>query len=213
MKTIEIIGFKRANLGKSEAKKLRSEANVPCVLYGGDKQMHFHAPMILFRELIYTQDAHFVHINIEGEEFEAIIQDVQFHPVSEIIMHADFLQLFEGKKIKMDIPVNLTGISPAVTEGGVLIHKRRKLSVLSLPKNMPSHIDVDISTLQFHHSVKVQDVPAADYEILDAKIASIAVVEKPRALVVAEDEEGVEGEEGEEGTEGEEGAEAPAAAE
>ena len=207
MKTIEIIGYKRANLGKSEAKKLRADANVPCVLYGGNNQIHFHAPMILFRDLIYTQDAHFVHLNIEGEQFEAIIQDVQFHPVSEIILHADFLLLVEGKKIKMDVPVNLVGISPAVTEGGVLIHKRRKLSVLSLPKNMPSHIDVDISELQFHHSVKVQDVAAAEYEILDTKIASIAVVEMPRALKSADEEgeEGVEGEEGEEGVEGEEG--------
>jgi len=217
MKTIEVIGYKRANLGKSEAKKLRADANVPCVLYGGDKQIHFYAPMILFRELIYTQDAHFVHLNIEGEEFEAIIQDVQYHPVSEVILHADFLLLIEGKKIRMDIPVKLFGQSPAVTEGGVLIHKRRKLSILSLPKNMPSHIDVDISELQFHHSVKVQDVAAAEYEILDTKIASIAVVEMPRALVIAEDEEaegeeGVEGEEGE-GSEGSEGAETPKAAE
>ena len=213
MKTIEVIGYKRANLGKSEAKKLRSEANVPCVLYGGDKQIHFYAPMILFRELIYTRDAHFVHLNIEGEEFEAIIQDIQFHPVSEIILHADFLQLFEGKKIKMNIPVKLVGQSPAVTEGGVLIHKRRMLSVLALPKNMPSHIDVDISNLLFHHSIKVQDVEPADYEILDTKIASIAVVEIPRARKAAEEEEaaaeeaaaeeGVEGEETEaEGTEG-----------
>ncbi|MCF6359906.1 MAG: 50S ribosomal protein L25/general stress protein Ctc [Cyclobacteriaceae bacterium] len=203
MKTIEIIGYKRANLGKSEAKKLRSEANVPCVLYGGDKQVHFHAPMILFRELIYTQDAHFVSLNIEGEEYQAIIQDVQFHPVSEIILHADFLQLFPGKKIKMDVPVKLIGKSPAVMEGGVLIHKRRKLTVLSLPKNMPSHIDCDISELVFHHSVKVKDVTPGDYEILDTKIASIAVVEIPRALKAAEDEE-AEGEEG--ATEGEEGA-------
>ncbi len=205
MKTIEIIGYKRANLGKSEAKKLRSEANVPCVLYGGDKQVHFYAPMILFRELIYTQDAHFVNLNIEGEEFKAIIQDVQFHPVSEIILHADFLQLFESKKIKMDVPVKLVGQSPAVIEGGVLIHKRRKLTVLSLPKNMPSHIDVDISKLVFHHSVKVQDVDAGDYEILDTKIASIAVVEIPRALKAAEAEEAAEAAEaaaeGEEATE------------
>ncbi|MCB0494487.1 MAG: 50S ribosomal protein L25, partial [Cyclobacteriaceae bacterium] len=153
MKTIEIIGYKRANLGKAESKRLRAEANVPCVLYGGDKQIHFHAPMILFRELIYTRDAHFVHLNIEGEEYQAIIQDVQYHPVSEVILHADFLQLFEGKKIKMDIPVKLVGQSPAVQQGGTLVHKRRTLSVLALPKNMPSHIDVDISNLNFHHSV------------------------------------------------------------
>jgi len=218
MKTIEIIGYKRANLGKSEAKKLRSEANVPCVLYGGDKQVHFHAPMILFRDIIYTQDAHFVSLNIEGQEYQAILQDVQFHPVSEIIVHADFLQLFPGKKIKMDVPVKLIGQSPAVTEGGVLIHKRRKLTILSLPKNMPSHIDCDISNLLFNHSVKVKDVIPGDYEILDTKIASIAVVEIPRALKAAEAEEAeaaaaeeAAAEGGEEGAEGGEESAEPAA--
>ena len=209
MKTIEIIGYRRANLGKSDAKRLRAEGNVPCVLYGGEEQIHFYAPMILFRELVYTRDAHFANINIEGDEYKAIMQDIQFHPVSEIIVHADFLQLFEDKPIKMDIPVELVGESPSVTEGGILVHKRRTLSVLALPKNMPSHIDVDISELIFHHSVKVKDVEEDEFEILDTKIASIAVVEQPRALLVAEDEEeeGEEGEEGLEGEEGEEGAE------
>ena len=89
MKTIEVIGYNRANLGKSDAKRLRAEGNVPCVLYGGDEQIHFYAPMIQFRELVYTRDAHFVHLNIEGAEFRAIMQEVQFHPVSEIILHAD----------------------------------------------------------------------------------------------------------------------------
>ena len=217
MKTIEIIGYKRANLGKSDAKKLRAEGNVPCVLYGGEEQIHFYAPMILFRELVYTRDAHFANINIEGTEYKAILQDIQFHPVSEIIVHADFLELFEGKPIRMDIPVKLTGQSPSVVEGGILVHKRRSLSIMALPKNMPSHIDVDISELIFHNSVKVKDVEEKDFEILDTKIASIAVVEVPRALIVEtdeeEDEEGLEGEEGvegEEGAEGEEGKEGDA---
>ena len=90
MKTVEIIGYKRANLGKKEAKKLRSEAMVPAVLYGGDQHVHFYAPMILFRELVYTSEAHFVNLNIEGDEYQGILQDVTFHPVSEIILHADF---------------------------------------------------------------------------------------------------------------------------
>ena len=211
MKTIEIIGYKRANLGKSDAKRLRAEGNVPCVLYGGEEQIHFYAPMILFRDIVYTRDAHFVNLNIEGEQYSAILQDIQFHPVSEIIVHADFLQLFEGKPIKMDIPVKLVGVSPGVTEGGILVHKRRSLSIMALPKNMPSHIEVDISNLVFHHSIKVKDVEEKDFEILDTKIASIAVVEMPRALKAVEDEEGeeLEGEEGMEGEEGEEGA-APA---
>ncbi|MEN8250459.1 MAG: 50S ribosomal protein L25/general stress protein Ctc [Bacteroidota bacterium] len=217
MKTIEIIGYRRANLGKSDAKRLRAEGNVPCVLYGGDEQIHFYAPMILFRDLVYTRDAHFVSLNIEGEEHKAIMQEVQFHPVSEIILHADFLMLLEGKQIKMDIPVKLVGESPSVMEGGILVHKRRTLSVLALPNNMPSHIDVDISNLIFGKSVKVGDVELEDIEILDTKIASIAVVEVPRALKTAEEEEAeaaealalLEGEEGE-GEEGAEGAEGDA---
>ena len=216
MKTLEIIGYKRANLGKSDSKHLRAEGNVPCVLYGGDEQIHFHAPMILFRELVYTQDAHFVNLNIEGQEYRAILQDIQFHPVSEVILHADFLQLFAGKPITMDIPVALTGQSKGVLNGGILVHKRRTLKVLSLPKNMPSHIDVDITDLDFHHSVKVKDVEVEDFEILDTKIASIAVVEVPRALKAAgalgdDVEEGAEGAEGEEAAAAEGGEEAPAA--
>ena len=209
MKSIEIIGYKRANLGKQDSKRLREDGNVPCVLYGGEEQIHFYAPMILFRDLVYTKDAHFVNLNVEGQEFRAILQDIQFHPVSEIILHADFLQLFEGKPVRMDIPVKLVGQSPAVVSGGILVHKRRSLSVLALPKNMPAHIDVDISELQFHHSVKVKDVELEDVEILDTPIASIAVVEVPRALKTTAEGEEEEGEdiEGEEGAaEGEEGA-------
>ncbi|MCE2997015.1 MAG: 50S ribosomal protein L25, partial [Flammeovirgaceae bacterium] len=93
MKTIEIIGYRRANLGKNDSQKTREEGNVPCVLYGGDKQVHFHSPVILFRDLVYTNEAHFVHLNIEGEECQAIMQEVQFHPVSEIILHVDFLRI------------------------------------------------------------------------------------------------------------------------
>jgi len=89
MRTIEIIGYKRANLGKAEAKRLRAESNVPCVLYGGKEQIHFYAPMILFRELVYTPEAAYVKLNIEGDEYSAILQDIQFHPVNEIILHAD----------------------------------------------------------------------------------------------------------------------------
>ncbi|HZX73345.1 MAG TPA: 50S ribosomal protein L25, partial [Cyclobacteriaceae bacterium] len=98
MKTIEIIGYKRANLGKSDAKLIRAEGSVPCVLYGGDEQVHFYSPMILFRDLVYTNEAHFVHLNIEGDECQAILQEVQFHPVSEIMLHADFLKIGNDRK-------------------------------------------------------------------------------------------------------------------
>ncbi|MCG8387859.1 MAG: 50S ribosomal protein L25/general stress protein Ctc [Cytophagales bacterium] len=195
MKTVEIIGYKRANLGKAEAKRLRAEGNVPCVIYGGEEQVHFSAPMILFRELVYTDEAHFVHLNVEGKEYQAILQDIQFHPVSEVILHADFLQIFEGKHVKMNIPVHFEGVSPGVTKGGTLIKKRRHLSILALPKNMPEYINVDLSKLDFGRAIKVAEIEANNFEILDTPIASVAVVEVPRALRGKSDEAEEEGEE------------------
>lgn len=208
MKTIEIVGYKRANLGKSEAKNLRAEGMIPCVVYGGEDQVHFYAPAILFRELVYTSEAHFVKLNIEGQEIDCIMQDIQFHPVSEMILHVDFLQWFTGKPIKMDIPVHLTGVSKGVSNGGTLIHKRRALTIKSLPKNMPEHIDLDITALDFGKAIKVHDVITDNFEILDAPQASIAVVEVPRAL--RGKTAGAE-EEGEEGVEAAAEEEAPAA--
>ena len=187
MKTIEIIGYRRANLGKSDAQKTRHEGNVPCVLYGTGEQIHFYSPVILFRDLIYTNEAHFVHLNIEGEEFQAILQEAQFHPISEIILHVDFLRINEDRKIKMEIPVRLVGQSPGVAKGGALVRKRATLKVFAFPKDMPDHVDVDCSALDFHHSVKVSDVNAENLEFLDPKQASIAVVEVPRAAKLAEE--------------------------
>jgi large subunit ribosomal protein L25 len=187
MKTLEIIGYRRASLGKSDSQKLRDEGYVPCVLYGGNEQIHFYSPMILFRDLVYTNEAHFVHINIEGVEAQAILQEVQFHPVSEIILHADFLRISEDRKIKMNIPVRLVGQAPGVAKGGTLIRKRAALKVYGFAKNMPDHIDVDVSELDFHHAVKVGDVNAEGLEFLDPKQASVAVVEVPRAAKMADE--------------------------
>ncbi|MEM9674969.1 MAG: 50S ribosomal protein L25/general stress protein Ctc [Bacteroidota bacterium] len=193
MKTLEIIGYQRANLGKKEAKHLRGEGNVPCVLYGGDEQTHFYAPMILFRPLVYTDQAHFVTLNIEGVEKRCILQDIQFHPVNEMIMHADFLELHEGKPVKMDIPVQLNGTAVGVSKGGKLMHKRHFLRIKALPKDMPDHIEVDVTDLDFGKSVKVKDVPRGNYQVMDNDAISVAVIEIPRALRGKSD-----GEEGEE---------------
>ena len=165
MKTVEIIGYKRANLGKTESKKLRSESFVPCVVYGGKEQIHFSAPMILFRDLVYTPEARFVELNIEGEVTKAILQDIQFHPVSEVILHADFLELFDNKLIKMSIPVVTHGIAPGIQSGGKLIMKMPKLMIKSLPEDMPESIDVDISKLELGKSIKVADLTPKEYEV------------------------------------------------
>jgi large subunit ribosomal protein L25 len=187
MKTVEIIGYRRANLGKTGSQKLRDEGLVPCVLYGGDEQIHFYSPMILFREVVYTNEAHFVHLNIEGDECQAILQEVQFHPVSEILLHADFLRISEDRKVKMSIPIRLVGEAPGVTKGGALVRKRAALKVYGFPKDMPDHIDVDVTALDFHHAVKVADMKMEGLEFIDPKHASIAVVEVPRAAKILEE--------------------------
>ena len=185
MKTVEIIGYRRANLGKSESQRLREEGVVPCVLYGAGEQVHFSAPMILFRDIVYTNEAHFVHLNIEGEECQAILQEVQFHPVSEIILHADFLRITEDKKVKMNIPTRLVGQAKGVDKGGTLVRKKATLKVFAYPKDMPDHIDVDVTELDFHHAIKVSDMKMKGLEFADPKQASIAVVEVPRAAKMA----------------------------
>ena len=204
METIEIIGYNRANLGKKNSKKLREEGNVPCVVYGGNEQLHFHSPMILFRDLVYTPGANFVKLNIEGVEKDAILQDIQFHPVSEVILHADFLELQENKKIRMDIPVKIIGDSPGVQQGGKILIRIRKLSLMAYPKNMPSFVEVDISELQLGKSISVEELLSDDYDILNSHLVSVVSVNVPRVKIEV-DEEDEEGEEGEEGAESNEG--------
>jgi len=182
MKTIEIIGYKRANLGKQEAKKFRREANAPCVLYGGQEQVHFYTPMALLRDLVYTPDAHFVHLTIEGMAYQCILQDIQFHPVSEMILHVDFLQIFDKKKIKMQIPTMLIGKAPGVIQGGTLAKKLRKLPVLAYPKDMPAQIQVDVAALELGQMVRVRDIKTEHYTILASPSIPVASVEIPRAL-------------------------------
>ena len=182
MKSLEIVGFKRANLGKTDAKALRLDAQVPCVLYGGEETVHFHVPAILFRELLYTPEAHIVDLNVEGALYRAIVQEAQFHPVNEMLLHVDFLQLADGKEVKMDIPVKYIGVSPGVLAGGKLVSKLRKLKVRAAAENLPDYVEVNISDLELGKSVKVSSVQTKNYTILTSPEAPIATIAIPRAL-------------------------------
>ncbi len=182
MKSIEIVGFKRANLGKKNAQQLRQDAMVPCVLYGGAEQVHFHVPMIMFRELVYSPNVYEAKISIDGTVHRAILQDYQMHPVSEVLLHADFLALQDGKEVKMEIPVKFVGASPGVLAGGTLVTKLRKLKVKALPENLPDFVEVDISDVELGKSIKVGRIEAANYRILSDKLAPIATVTIPRGL-------------------------------
>ncbi len=182
MKSLEIVGFKRANLGKTDAKALRLDAQVPCVLYGGTDTVHFSVPAILFRELLYTPEAHIVDLNVEGTLYKAIVQDAQFHPVNEMLLHVDFLELEEGKEVKMDIPVKYVGVSPGVLAGGKLVSKLRKVRVRATMDNLPDYVEVNIGTMELGKSIKVGAVEPKGYTILTSTEAPIATITIPRAL-------------------------------
>ena len=195
MQTVDIIGYKREDLTKSGTNKLREDGNVPCVLYGAEDHVHFYAPLYLLDKLVNTTEVYFVMVDIEGKEYRCILQEVQYHPVSDVIIHADFRELTAGKKVKMDIPVKLVGNAPGVIAGGVLIRKRRKVKVQALPKYMPQEIELDISTLDLGKSMKVKDLHVENGEILVPERITVVSVEIPRGLKAMEAEEAAAAEE------------------
>ncbi|GAA4414274.1 50S ribosomal protein L25/general stress protein Ctc [Nibrella viscosa] len=182
MKKLEIVGYKRANLGKSESQAIRAEGNVPCVLYGGQEQVHFYAPAILFRDLLYTPDVYEVTLNIEGDEYRAILQDTQFHPVSDALLHADFLQIVDGKDLRVAVPVRLVGTAPGVQKGGKLVTRVRKLRVTGPAENIPDYIDVDVSGLDLGKSVRVNQIKVQGITLLESMSNPVATIEIPRSL-------------------------------
>jgi large subunit ribosomal protein L25 len=184
MKSVEIIGFKRANLEKGDLNQIREEGNVPCVVYGPaiKEQIHFYTPAILFKDLVYTPDVHIVDLNIEGEKMKAVLKDSQFHPVSEMMLHADFLAFSPDKPIKFEIPVEIVGTAPGVQKGGKLEFKTRRIAVKGLASNLPDKIKADVSNLDLGKSVRVGDIKAEGFEILTSPNVTIATIGIPRAL-------------------------------
>ena len=182
MKQVEIVGYKRADLGKAAAQKLRAEGYVPSVLYGGDNQLHFYAPVILFRSLLFTPDVYEVTLNIEGEIRKAILQDTQFHPVNDMLIHADFLEIVDGKAITVDVPIKLVGTSQGVISGGKLNQKLRKLRVRGLATNIPDYIEMDVTKLGLGKTLKVDAAKAENFEILTGRNLPVVSVDIPRAL-------------------------------
>ncbi len=182
MQTIEIIGFKRANLGKTSSTQLRIDGFVPSVIYGGEEQVHFYAPVYLYRNLVYTKEAKIVIINVEGTIYRAIMQDLQFHPVSEMILHVDFLQIFEEKEVKINIPVRITGTSPGVQKGGKLAIKQPYLKVQAIPANLPDYIDIDVTGLDLGQSARVSGIKPGAFLVLNQGSLPVATVTIPRAL-------------------------------
>ena len=187
MKSITINGSKRESVGKKATKALRNAEMVPCVLYGGKEPLHFAAKELDFSKLIYTPNAHTVVIKTEDGTFDAVLQDIQFHPVTDKILHIDFYQLNEGKEISINIPVVVEGAAPGVlNSGGTLILNKRKLRVRALPKNLPDVIVVDISKLELGNKLYTAELASEDYSFLHPDNTVVCQVKTSRASIKEE---------------------------
>lgn len=203
MKSIALSGNNRAERGTSNANILRKEGKIPCVIYGGKENKHFTINEVKFDKLINTPEVYFVDLDIDGTKVKTIIKAVQFHPVTDKVVHVDFMEVQDDKKLTIKIPVLLKGNSKGVLNGGVLRTAKKKLEINGLPNAIPENIEIDITELKIGQSVKVGELDYPGLSFLGADNAVVVAVKTSRVAV--EDEEEAEGEEGAEGTE--EGAE------
>jgi large subunit ribosomal protein L25 len=182
MKVTEIVGFKRANLGRQNAQELRAQGMVPGILYGGAEQISFYAPAYLFRPIIFTPQAFEIKLTIEGKEYSAILQDKQFHPVNDILTHVDLLEITPDKVITMAIPIRLTGTAIGAKKGGKLDQTLRTLKVKGKAKDIPDLVNLDVTDIDLGKSIKVKSIELPGLTILDSEANPVANVSIPRAL-------------------------------
>tara|TARA_B100001113_G_scaffold183691_1_gene150528 strand:- start:446 stop:1123 length:678 start_codon:yes stop_codon:yes gene_type:complete len=202
MKSLAISVKERENVGKSSSKALRNQGKVPCVLYGGEKQVCFYAHENDLRKLVFTSDVFLVELDIEGQSTKCVMQDIQFHPVTDKILHIDFLEVFDDKEVTVEIPVILNGMSIGVRNGGNLLFRRNKIITRAIPADLPDAIEVDISELRIGQFIYIKDLRSEKYSFLAPDNAVVVGVKTARAAI----EEEIEEEEGEAEGEGEEGA-------
>lgn len=201
MNTVSLSGSLRENVGKKDAKAQRKLGKVPCVIYGGSEQKHFTLEQMEFKHLIFTPEVSIVKLTLGEKTYECILQDVQYHPVTDEILHADFLELHAKKPVTVALPVELKGTAPGVVKGGKLRLKLRKLRVNGLINLMPEHIVLDISKLDIGRSIKVRDITLSDLNILDPGNQVVVAVVAARGIS-AEEEAAEAAEAAEEAAEG-----------
>ncbi len=182
MKTITIEGHLRTEMGKQATRQLRSEEKVPGVIYGGAKEVNFSAPLTSFKTLVYTPDFQLAEIKVDGKSYKCILKDLQFDKVSDTLIHADFLELVEDRKVVATIPLKFTGAAKGVKDGGKLITKMKALKIKTLPKYLKENIEVDLTELELNGNVRVEDVKAENYEILNSPRIPIASIVLTRQL-------------------------------
>ncbi len=188
MKSITIKGQERESVGKKATKALRDAGMVPCVIYGGKQPVHFAAEEKAFKSLVYTPNAHTVVVDLNGKTTNAILQDIQFDPISDKILHIDFFQLDEKKEIIMEVPVKITGTSPGVLLGGDLRLNQRRLKVKALPKNLPDFVEANISELQMGNKLYVTKLEVNNFKLMHPDNTVVCQVKISRAAMKAAQE-------------------------
>ncbi len=182
MNTITIEGQLRTEFGKSATRQLRSEEKVPAVIYGGAKEINFSAPATAFKNIVYTSEFMLAEIKVDGTAYRCVLKDLQFDKVSDKLIHVDFLELVEDKKITVTIPLKFNGVPAGVKAGGKLVTKIKAIKVKTLPKYLKEHIDMDLSKLELNENLRVQDVKAENMEVLNSPRIPIASVTMTRQL-------------------------------
>ena len=189
MKSVKIAGVTRTELGKKATRQLRSEEQVPAVIYGGKETIHFSAPVMDFRTLVYTPEFQIAEITVDGKTYRAIMKDIQFDVVTDDLNHIDFLELVDDRKVVANLPLKFVGQSQGVKDGGRLELKMKSLQVRTYPKYLKAAIEVSIDNLQLHGNIRVQDVIAENMEIMNSPRIPVASVVTTRALRQAADAE------------------------
>ncbi len=202
MKSVSLSGSIRKNVGKKDASHLRTEGRIPAVLYGGAEQLHFHLSEIEMGKLVFSPNVYQYDLEIDGKPVKCVIQDIQFHPVTDRIVHIDFLELVDDKIVRIKLPVRLIGNSIGVRNGGKLRQNFRKLKVAGLPNALPESIEVNIEDLRIGQSIRVSDLNVEGVSFLDSQTQVVVGVKTARGAVDEDEEEGEEGEEGEASAEG-----------
>ncbi len=194
MKSITIQGTKRESVGKKSTKALRDAELVPCVVYGGAETLNFSAEERAFKGLVYTPEAHTVSIEVDGQTIPAVLQDIQFHPITDKILHADFYQLADDKPVVMEVPVRITGRAKGVVSGGAMRQTYRKLKIKALPANLPDEIVVDVTPLKIGNKLYVGDIKTNNFTFMHPDNAVVVAVKMSRTAMkggaaVEDDEE------------------------
>lgn len=182
MKTITIEGQLRTEHGKQATRQLRSEEKVPGVIYGGAKEVNFSAPATSFKALVYTPDFQLAEVKVDGKSYKCILKDLQFDKVTDELIHVDLLELVEDRKVSATIPLKFTGAAKGVKDGGKLITKMKALKIKTYPKFLKENIEVDLTELELNGNVRVEDVKAENYEILNSPRIPIASIVMTRQL-------------------------------